>query len=194
MKAKILTPLVLLACGIFTCSYADNGAQLFRANCGACHSIGNGKVVGPDLKGVETRHTDAWILKWVKSSQTLVKTGDKDAVKLFKDNNQIVMPDQPLNDADIKSILAYIKAGGDQPVSASSDKVADKGTTVKAATVTAKVVNGQNGFDTLKLLGSFSLSEYLLMFLSAVLLLVVYILGGTVKNLTTRLKETGNNR
>jgi cytochrome c2 len=97
---------------------AQDGAQIFKTNCGACHSIGKGKLVGPDLKGVQDRHSEDWIPKWVHSSQTLVKAGDKDAVKLFNDNNQIQMPDQPLSNAEISTILAYIKTGGEPVVAA----------------------------------------------------------------------------
>jgi cytochrome c2 len=30
----------------------DEGEKIFRMNCGACHSVGKGKLVGPDLLGV----------------------------------------------------------------------------------------------------------------------------------------------
>lgn len=86
-----------------------NGETLFKQTCIACHSIGNGKLVGPDLKGVTTRRTEAWLVKFIKSSQTLIKSGDKAAVALFNENNKIVMPDHALTDAQVKSILAYIK-------------------------------------------------------------------------------------
>ena len=34
---------------------AADGAALFEAKCGACHSVGGGPKVGPDLKGVVAR-------------------------------------------------------------------------------------------------------------------------------------------
>jgi len=34
--------------------YAQDGAELFRNNCGACHTVGKGKLVGPDLKMCKT--------------------------------------------------------------------------------------------------------------------------------------------
>ena len=77
--------------------------------CSACHTIGKGKLVGPDLKGVTGRHKEAWIIKFVQSSQTLVKSGDKEAVKLFEDNNKIPMPDNPLTAEEIKQVLKYIE-------------------------------------------------------------------------------------
>ncbi|MFN8257241.1 MAG: c-type cytochrome [Bacteroidales bacterium] len=77
--------------------------------CSACHTIGKGKLVGPDLKGVTQRHDEAWLIKFIRSSQTMVKEGDKVAVKLFNDNNKIPMPDNPLTDDEIKALLKYIE-------------------------------------------------------------------------------------
>src|SRR4051812_13853457 len=89
--------------------YAQDGEALFKANCTSCHAI-NDKVIGPALKNVQTKHSEEWLLKWVKNSQTLVKSGDADAVKLFNDNNKIVMTSFNLKDAEIKAIVGYIKA------------------------------------------------------------------------------------
>lgn len=86
----------------------EEGGKLFTLNCKACHQLEQ-RLVGPPLQGVDTRHDEAWILKFVKSSQTMVKSGDSAAVALFNTYNQVIMPDQSLTDDQIKSILAYIK-------------------------------------------------------------------------------------
>lgn len=91
-------------------SQQSNGEKTFKQSCAACHSIGNGKIVGPDLKGVTTKRTEAWLIKFIRSSQTMVNSGDKTAVALFNENNKIIMPDQNLTDAQIKEVLAYIKS------------------------------------------------------------------------------------
>ncbi len=80
--------------------------------CKACHTIGGGKLVGPDLKGVTERRDEAWLIKFIKNSQALVKAGDETAVKLFEENNKIPMPSHNLTDDQIRGILKYIKAGG----------------------------------------------------------------------------------
>lgn len=96
--------------------FALTGEQLFRDNCAGCHTVGKGKLVGPDLKGSGMRHSEDWLLRWVKSSQTMIGTGDADAVKLYRDNDQILMPDFSLSDDEIKSVLAWVKAeGGNSP-------------------------------------------------------------------------------
>ncbi|NOZ46733.1 MAG: c-type cytochrome [Chlorobi bacterium] len=87
-----------------------DGEQLFKTNCAVCHKIG-AKLVGPDLMGVNDRHSEEWLLKFIKSSQTVIKSGDEAAVKLFNENFKLVMPDQPtLSNEDIKAVLSYIAA------------------------------------------------------------------------------------
>lgn len=91
---------------------AAEGEKLFNANCTACHAI-NDKVVGPALKDVDKRHTEAWIIKWVKNSQAMVKAGDAEALKIYNEYNQSVMTAFPqFSDAQVKSILEYVKTGG----------------------------------------------------------------------------------
>jgi cytochrome c oxidase subunit 2 len=97
---------------------ADEGKTLFNANCTACHAI-NDKVVGPALKDIHKRREEAWLVKWIKNSQALVKSGDATAVQLFKENNESVMTSfESLTDVQIKSIIAYVKAESETPAAA----------------------------------------------------------------------------
>ncbi len=96
--------------------FAGQGETMFKSSCSACHSVGKGRLVGPDLKDVDKRHSEEWLHAWIKSSQTVVKSGDTSAVRLFAEYNNMIMPDQNLSDADIKEVLAYIKETGDKPV------------------------------------------------------------------------------
>ncbi len=77
--------------------------------CAACHNLTDEKKVGPGLKDVTERRDEAWLIKFIQSSQTMVKNGDKVAVKLFEENNKIPMPDNNLTEQEIKELLAYIK-------------------------------------------------------------------------------------
>lgn len=95
----------------------QNGKALFDKSCVACHTIGGGKTVGPDLMGINQKMDKAWLIRFIKSSQTMVKAGDPDAVAIFNEFMKIPMPDQNLSDAEIMQILQYIdekgSAGGD---------------------------------------------------------------------------------
>jgi len=77
--------------------------------CSACHTIGKGKLVGPDLKGVTERREEKWLIEFIQSSQTVIKSGDKIAVKLFEEYNKVPMPDNPLSEDEIKELLKYIE-------------------------------------------------------------------------------------
>lgn len=99
---------------------AEEGEKLFSANCTSCHAI-NEKVVGPALKNVHTKHKEEWLIKWIKNSQALVKAGDATAVQLFKENNESPMTSfETLSDAQVKSIIAYIKKSSEAPATAST--------------------------------------------------------------------------
>ena len=97
----------------------EEGEVLFKANCKACHHM-EMRLVGPALKNVDQRHSEEWIYKFIKSSQSMIDAGDSTANALFMEYNQIPMPDQKLDDDQIASILSYIKAEGsakkDQPI------------------------------------------------------------------------------
>jgi len=82
------------------------------AQCKACHTIGGGKLVGPDLKGVTERRDEAWLIKFVQNSQALIQSGDETAIKVFEENSKIPMPSHSLTDDQVKGILKYIAAGG----------------------------------------------------------------------------------
>jgi mono/diheme cytochrome c family protein len=96
-------------------SAQESGKEIFQKSCAACHSIGAGKLVGPDLAGVNDKRPEDWLLKFIKSSQTLVKSGDKTAIALLEEFNKIPMPDQALSDNQVKMVLAHIKETGGSP-------------------------------------------------------------------------------
>lgn len=89
-------------------AYAS-GEQLFNTTCVACHTIGGGKRVGPDLKGVTERRSEAWLVKFVKSPQTMIGANDPVALQIFEEHGKILMPDPPYSEAEIAEILGYIK-------------------------------------------------------------------------------------
>lgn len=86
------------------------GEANFNKVCIACHSVGGGRRVGPDLNGVNQRHTQDWLVNFISHSQKVVKEGDPKAVALFEEF-KTVMPDAPFSPEEIKDILAYIAKG-----------------------------------------------------------------------------------
>lgn len=111
---KVIGAFALVVCTSQLPLTAQNGEATFKATCGVCHTIGKGKVVGPDLKDVHKRRKEEWIIKFVKGSQALIKSGDAEAKAISDEFNGMVMPDQNLKDDEIKSVIAYIaeQSGG----------------------------------------------------------------------------------
>ena len=103
--------LVLFSAFSITDIQAQEGKDLF-VTCAACHTIGGGKVIGPDLKGVSERRTEDWLIKFIQNSQAVIQSGDETAIKLFNDHNKIPMPPNNFTDDQVRSVLKYIENYG----------------------------------------------------------------------------------
>jgi mono/diheme cytochrome c family protein len=137
---KLATYFTLAICSATFTVEAQDAAALFKQNCGVCHTVGKGKLVGPDLKDVHTKRKEEWIIKFVKGSQALVNSGDADAKAVFEENGKVVMPDQNLTDDQIKTLIAYIgeqSGGAAAPVAASTEAAAPA---APAAAPTAELI------------------------------------------------------
>jgi nitrite reductase (NO-forming) len=90
------------------------GKLAFESKCLACHSIGQGKKLGPDLAGV-TKHRDVqWLSRWLKDPEQMLKT-DPHAKAMLKEYNNIPMPNQSLTDAEIRQFIKYFQWYDAQP-------------------------------------------------------------------------------
>lgn len=95
---------------------AQDGEALFKQTCTACHSIGKGKLVGPDLKGVNQKRSEEWFVSFVKNAADF---GAKDAdAKAIIAEYGYPMPNQALDDAQVKAIYAYITENSPQETAA----------------------------------------------------------------------------
>ena len=93
--------------------------QLFGARCTACHLIGEGRKIGPDLLGVTDRRKPEWITMFLTSPGKAIDSGDPIAAQLFKEANGIRMPEQELKPEQITQLLEFFslctKKGGCKP-------------------------------------------------------------------------------
>ncbi|WP_407672341.1 multicopper oxidase domain-containing protein [Noviherbaspirillum pedocola] len=86
---------------------AVRGKMAFDSKCLACHSIGGGPRLGPDLLGVTGRRDTAWLKRWLKSPEKMLQ-GDPQAQELLA-QWKVPMPNQNLADRDIDQYLAYLR-------------------------------------------------------------------------------------
>lgn len=84
------------------------GKELFQSKgCVACHTIGEGKLSGPDLQGVTERREEEWLKKWIKAPDTMVFT-DPIAKEMLAEY-MVPMPNQGLSDEEVVEIISYLK-------------------------------------------------------------------------------------
>ncbi len=83
------------------------GETLFQQKCVGCHTIGGGKLVGPDLQDVTTLRTTDWLTRWLLDPPGMVAQQDPIAVQLLQ-QYQLQMPNLGLTQADVTALLAYL--------------------------------------------------------------------------------------
>lgn len=87
-------------------SMADVGAELFRRNCSACHSLGGGDVVGPDLSGVTTRRPMDWIRGMVARPDSMLRVDGVAQALLLE--YQVPMLNRELDEARVRAIIEFL--------------------------------------------------------------------------------------
>ncbi len=109
---------------------AAEGEALFKSKgCIACHTIGGGKLVGPDLAGVTERRTADWLTKWISAPDQMLAEGDPTATELFNEYNKVAMPNLKLTPEQTAALIAYLGSGAttsSAPALPSGDAAAGK--------------------------------------------------------------------
>ena len=87
----------------------DKGQYLFATRCAACHTIGNGDKVGPDLLGVTNVRDLNWLRRTIMESDQLLSEKDPIATALFKKYKEVRMPKLGLPEEDVNTLIEYLK-------------------------------------------------------------------------------------
>jgi nitrite reductase (NO-forming) len=93
------------------------GKLAFESKCLACHTVGEGRKLGPDVAGVTKRREQAWLARWLKEPEKMLQT-DATAKAMLKEYNNIPMPNQSLTDAEVRQYLKYFQWIDSQPAGA----------------------------------------------------------------------------
>ena len=93
-----------------TLKITDKGQYIFATHCAACHTIGHGDKIGPDLQGVTSLRNRDWLARFIARPDRMIAEGDPVATELFKKYKQVNMPDLRLADIDIHALIDYMQA------------------------------------------------------------------------------------
>lgn len=85
--------LAVLAAG--STGFAQDTPDYFRQNCMNCHTIGGGRLTGPDLKHVEQRKDREWLVQFMLNPRAILDSGDPYAAKLLEESRNVPMPVLP---------------------------------------------------------------------------------------------------
>ena len=108
LNSRILFLTVFFTLSLNLFAQAD-GEQIFKTNCISCHTIGGGRLIGPDLEGVSKKRNVEWLKKWINSSSDFIASGDADAIAIFEEYNKVAMTSFYFEDEDMDALLAYLE-------------------------------------------------------------------------------------
>ena len=114
--AVVLTSLLLAAmAGSGEAATPDQqvqqGQTLFQERCIACHTIGQGDRVGPDLAGVFSRRDHAWLVRWIAAPDRMLAEGDPTAKAMLDKYQGVPMPNMGLTPNQVAVVLVYLESG-----------------------------------------------------------------------------------
>jgi protein SCO1/2 len=123
---------------------SDKGRYIFATHCAACHTIGHGDKIGPDLLGVTNIRERAWLAKFIATPDQVLAEKDPTATALFEKYKQVIMPNLRLSPVDLESLLNFLQTQNGTPrAEASAAMVGEAGVKGKTADTNA-VAAGSN--------------------------------------------------
>jgi mono/diheme cytochrome c family protein len=119
-RTNVRTKSVWLLLMLFSALVAEaqqQPADYFRQSCASCHTVGGGRLVGPDLKNVTQRKDRAWLTQFIQGPKAVIDSGDPYAVQLQKEAQGVTMPTLGLDSTRAQALLDLIDAESKLPKS-----------------------------------------------------------------------------
>jgi mono/diheme cytochrome c family protein len=85
---------------------SEESTAFFRRNCASCHTIGGGRLTGPDLKGVFERRDREKVVRFILDPAGEIQGGDPYVRRLVEESRGAIMPPVPGMTRDLASKLA----------------------------------------------------------------------------------------
>lgn len=87
----------------------DRGQHLYATQCGACHTIGHGDTIGPDLLGITKVRNRAWLARFIQVPEVMLQEGDPLATALFEKYKKIRMPNLQVDPEGAALLINFIE-------------------------------------------------------------------------------------
>jgi protein SCO1/2 len=87
----------------------DFGAYTYARRCGACHTIGGGETLAPDLLGVTDRRDRAWLTRFIAAPNQMRTEGDSAALALRAKYPRVQMPNLTLTDEEVTAVIDFVR-------------------------------------------------------------------------------------
>ena len=99
MPKLFITRLLVLLSGFGLCAPAlaqdppsEETIKYFQTNCTSCHTIGGGRLSGPDLKNATERQSPEWMADFIRDPAGVIASGDPYALKILAESKGVPMP------------------------------------------------------------------------------------------------------
>jgi len=104
---------------------AGDGAAIFRQSCSGCHTVGGGRLSGPDLKDVTAQRDPAWLARFISEPDKVLAEGEPIATGLLKEYGNLAMPSMGLSPEEVQAVIRYLdSAGSGSAATAAAQEVA----------------------------------------------------------------------
>jgi len=87
----------------------DPGKYVFAGHCAACHTVGHGDKIGPDLLGITSARNREWLKRFIQEPDKVLAEKDPTALALFERYKQVRMPNLRLADGDVAAIIKFLE-------------------------------------------------------------------------------------
>jgi len=114
---------------------------MFRTRCAACHTIGGGDGVGPDLLGVTAARGRDWVARYILAPDKALAAKDPIALALFNKYNKVKMPNLHLTPVDVRTLLDYFDKQT-AAITKASDSSAESSDAMRAEPISTKTSQG----------------------------------------------------
>ncbi|MBI4284718.1 MAG: c-type cytochrome [Chloroflexi bacterium] len=107
LVGALLAPVVVAA----SPGDAAKGEAIFKQKCAACHTVGGGKTVGPDLKDIGAKRDREWLTRFITEPDKVLAAKDPIATALLQEYNNIPMPNMGISKTEVEDVLAFLAPG-----------------------------------------------------------------------------------